>query len=66
MVRPTEQETTAIEKIVCFQEEGAPTWSGDHTGSTGVTQEVEGGKVWARAFIVASSRKEQVRQGEQA
>lgn len=68
MVRPAEQDT-AIEKIVRYsvpKRRARTTWWG-HTAGTGVSQEAEGRReVWARAFAVVSSGKEQVGQGEQA
>lgn len=65
MVRPTDQETVAIEKIVCYssQEERAchdsPCGAGKHTGK----QQVQSGstesdrETWARTFTVVSLGK---------
>lgn len=57
MVKPTDQETPAIEEIACCSQ--IPSEGGSHAttaprGSTRIGQEAEGGETWARAFVVAS------------
>lgn len=59
MTRPTDQEMTAVEKIVCYthrsQEKGAHMPPGATWGSTSVSQEAGSGrKMRTRAFIVIS------------
>lgn len=65
--RPTDQESTATEKMVCRLQfprgGGAPCQAGAHGGAPGVHQEAgrAGGRCGARDFC----RKEQVRQCKQ-
>ena len=59
VVRPTDQEKTAIEKRVCFHSPrggGLPHYAGPHGEAPGlVSRQRE--QVWARAFIVVSVGK---------
>lgn len=71
MVRPTDQEITAIEETVCYSQ--FPKGGSSHAiggeggrratqGSTKVCQEAEGARTVGNIFIVRSPRKEQVKQ----
>ena len=60
MVRPTDQEVTATETIVCCthrsQEKSMPHQQGATQANTRITQEAEGeGGKWARTFPAAST-----------
>ena len=72
MARPTDQEMTAIEEILCYthrsQGEGQVTPGGATRGSTRAGQEAEGeGKTWARVLTATggnrSSRVSRLRMG---
>lgn len=70
VVRPTDQETIAIERRVCYFQflrggilHGSGTPCRATQGCTRVGQEAEEqGKAWAKAFIVGFHGKEQARQ----
>lgn len=62
MMRPTDQERTAIEKIVChsqFSRGGSmPCHAGPHEEASGsVRRQKEQKEAWVGTFIVASTRK---------